>query len=176
MATTPRKSSSGTKSGGRSSSNRGGARAASASRGSSASRAAAKSGKQPIRREVMGIIFLLLALCVLVSYFTGEGWLIELIPRLFRGIFGPGFFLLAPALAAASWVMLTHRGHPVALRTACALLTPYMFGGLWHLLFCKVDLETPEILFPTLWESGIALKSGGVLSGGTAHEIGRAHV
>ena len=169
MATTPRKSSSGTKSGGRSSSNRGGARAASSSRGSSASRAAAKSGKQPIRREVMGIIFLLLALCVLVSYFTGEGWLIELIPRLFRGIFGPGFFLLAPALAAASWVMLTHRGHPVALRTACALLTPYMFGGLWHLLFCKVDLETPEILFPTLWESVIALKSGGVLSGGTAH-------
>ena len=163
MATTPRKSSSGSKGGSRSASSRGGTRAA------SSSKTVGKTGKQPIRREVAGIVFLLLALCVLVSYFTGDGWLIELIPRLFKGILGPGFFLLAPALAAASWVMLTHKGHPVALRTACALLTPYMFGGLWHLLFCRVDLETPEILFSTLWETGIALKSGGVLSGGTAH-------
>ena len=154
MAATSKKPSSSGKS--RSSSARNGARTA-------------PSAGRPIRREVTGIVFLLLALCVLVSYFTGDGWLIELIPRLFKGLLGPGFLLLAPALAAASWVMLTHRGRPVALRCACTLLAPYMFGGLWHLLFCRVDLDTPEVLFPTLWESGQSLKSGGVLSGGTAH-------
>ena len=131
--------------------------------------ATSRSAKQPVRREVGGIVALLLALIVLVSYFTGDGWLIELIPKFLKGLYGIGFYLMAPALAAAAWVLLTHRGRPVALRTACALLVPYLFGGIWHILFCRVDLEKPEVLFSTLWETGFQLKSGGVLSGGTAH-------
>ena len=137
--------------------------------GSRSSRSAAKGGKRPIRREVGGIVLLLLALCVLVSYFTDDGWLIELFPPVLKGLMGWGFYLTVPALAAASWVLLTHRGRPVALRTACALLTPYLFGGLWHLLFCRVDLSEPERLFQILWETGGTLTSGGALSGATAH-------
>ena len=157
MATTRKKTTSSARGGGKS----GGSR--------SASRSAAKGGKRPIRREVAGLVLLLLALCVLVSYFTDDGWLIELFPPVLKGLMGCGFYLTVPALAAASWVLLTHRGRPVALRTACALLTPYLFGGLWHLLFCKADLSEPESLFQKLWETGGALESGGVLSGATAH-------
>ena len=169
MATTPKKSTSGTR-GGKSSGSRGGSRTATAPRAASSARTAAgKNTKRPIRRELAGVVMLLLALIVLVSYFTGDGWLIDLIPKFFKGINGIGFYLLAPALAVASWVLLTHRGRPVALRTACALLVPYLFGGVCHMLFCKVDLETPEVLFSTLWKTGFTLQSGGVLSGGTAH-------
>ena len=116
-----------------------------------------------------GVALLLAALIVLVSYFTGDGWLIELIPRFFKGLFGVGYYLMVPALAAAAWVLLTHRGRPVALRTACTLLTPYLTGGICHMLFCKLDLSDAAKLFPTLWETGFTLESGGVLSGGTAH-------
>lgn len=97
MATTQKKTTSGSRSGTRSS---GGSRSGSASR----SRAAAKNAKRPIRREVGGMLLLLAALIVLVSYFTGDGWLIELIPRALKGLFGVGYYLTVPALAAAAWV------------------------------------------------------------------------
>ena len=161
MATTRKKTTSGARSGTKT----GGARSGTASR----SRASAKSAKRPVRREVGGVAMLLLALIVLVSYFTGDGWLINLIPKACKGLFGVGYYIAVPALLAAAWVLLTHRGRPVALRTACALLTPYLFGGVWHLLFCRLDLSDAAGLFPTLWETGYELTSGGVLSGASAH-------
>ncbi len=165
MATTQKKSTSGARGGSRSAGSRSGG-----SRTAPKSRAAAKApAKRPVRREVTGLILLLVALCVLVSYFTGEGWLIDLIPKLLKGLFGIGYYLAVPALVAAAWVMFTHRGRPVALRTACALLVPYLFGGVCHMLFCRLDLSEPEGLFSTLWETGHTLESGGALSGGTAH-------
>ena len=166
MATTQKRTSSGARSGAsRSSGSRSGG-----SRTAAKGRAPSRGGKRPVRREVWGIVLLLAGLCVLVSYFTGDGWLINLIPRALKGLTGVGYYLTLPALWAAAWVLLTHRGRPVALRTACALLTPYLFGGVCHLLFCKLDLSDPAGLFPTLWESGSALESGGALSGA----IGRA--
>ncbi|MCI9164683.1 MAG: DNA translocase FtsK [Oscillospiraceae bacterium] len=161
MATTRKKTTSGARSGTKT----GGSRSGTASR----SRASAKGAKRPVRREVGGVAMLLLALIVLVSYFTGDGWLINLIPKACKGLFGVGYYIAVPALLAAAWVLLTHRGRPVALRTACALLTPYLFGGVWHLLFCRLDLSDAAGLFPTLWETGHELTSGGVLSGASAH-------
>ena len=161
MATTRKKTTSGARSGTKT----GGSRSGTASR----SRASAKGAKRPVRREVGGVAMLLLALIVLVSYFTGDGWLINLIPKACKGLFGVGYYIAVPALLAAAWVLLTHRGRPVALRTACALLMPYLFGGVWHLLFCRLDLSDAAGLFPTLWETGHELTSGGVLSGASAH-------
>ena len=161
MATTRKKTTSNARSGTKTGSSRSGT--------ASRSRASAKNAKRPIRREVGGMVMLLLALIVLVSYFTGDGWLINLIPRACKGLFGVGYYLMVPAFMAAAWVLIGHRGRPVALRTACALLTPYLFGGVCHMLFCKLDLSDAAKLFPTLWETGFTLESGGVLSGGTAH-------
>ena len=170
MATTQKKSASGTRTAQRRSSS--GSRAAparskSGGKGSAGSRS--KSTQPPIRREVAAVVCLLLALCVLVSNFTSDGWLIARVPKFMKGLFGPGFFLMVPALLGVSWIQWNHKGRPVAMRTACALLVPYLFGGVWHILFCKEDLSDAALLFQTLWESGFALKSGGVLSGGTAH-------
>ena len=167
MATTPKKKTSGGgKSGSRSSSARSGARSGKGTGSRSSSRKAP--AKRPIRREVTGVVFLILALCVFFSYFNQDGWLIVLLPTVLKGLFGFGYFLVAPALAAASWILLTHKGRPVALRTASALLVPYLFGGVWHMLFCREDLSSPDGLLGKLWTTGGELYSGGVLSGATA--------
>ena len=160
MATTQKKTTSSSRSGssrgsGTGSSARSGRRSSSArgsssrASGSSRSRSAGKNTKRPIRREVTGIAFLIAALCVLVSYFTEDGWLIALLPALFKGLFGFGFYLIAPALVVGAWILLTHKGRPVVLRTACALLVPYLFGGLCHMLFCRQNL-TADGLLPKL--------------------------
>ena len=167
MATTPKKKTAGGgKSGSRSSSARSDARSGKGTGSRSSSRKAP--AKRPIRREVTGVVFLILALCVFFSYFNQDGWLIVLLPTVLKGLFGFGYFLVAPALAAASWILLTHKGRPVALRTASALLVPYLFGGVWHMLFCREDLSSPDGLLGKLWTTGGELYSGGVLSGGTA--------
>ena len=144
----------------------------SSKRTSSGSRSASKasSGRRPIRREVTGVVFLLLALCVLVSFFSVDGWLIALLPTVLKGLFGLGYYLMVPALCLSAWVMLTHRGRPVALRTGCAMALPYLFGALCHVLFCRISFDSADALIPKLWESGIKHEQlgGGVLSGGTA--------
>ena len=177
MATTQKKTTSGSRSGsarGSGAGTRSGGSRSTGTRGSktrsssSRSHSAGRNTKRPIRREVTGIVFLVVALCVLVSYFTEDGWLIALLPALFKGLFGFGFYLIAPALVVGAWILLTHKGRPVILRTACALLVPYLFGGLCHMLFCRQNL-TADGLLPKLWNTGRELLSGGVLSGGTAH-------
>ncbi|MDE7220095.1 MAG: DNA translocase FtsK, partial [Oscillospiraceae bacterium] len=165
MATTRKKTTSGARSGTKSSS-----RSSSSRSGASKSRSTpAKNNKRPIRREVWSIILLIAALIVLFSYFMGDGWLIDLLPKFCKGLFGMGYYLLVPALLAAAWALWTHRGRPVALRVFCALVTPYLFGGVCHMIFCTVNLTDAATLFPRLWETGFTLESGGVLSGATAH-------
>ncbi len=174
MANTQKKTTSGTRSSSKSGASRssaaksGGSRSSTASRSRSAASKGGRNAKRPIRREATGIVYILLALCVLVSYFTADGWLMVVFPFVLKGLTGFGYYLVAPALLAGAWVLLTHRGRPVALRTACALLTPYLFGGMCHMLFCKLDFSSPDGVIPKLWKSGQELFSGGVLSGGTA--------
>ena len=130
--------------------------------------AKSKAERRPVRREVTGIVLLLLALCVLVSFFSKDGWLTDVLPRLLRGLFGIGYFATVPALGVAAWILLTHRGRPVLLRSISALLQPYLFGILCHLLFCRLSFETMEGVIPRLWMAGGTLECGGVLSGATA--------
>ncbi len=129
------------------------------------------SGRRPIRREVTGLVFLLLAICLLVSFFVQDGLLIAALPKLFRGLFGIGYFVSVPALCAAAWILLTHRGRPVILRTTCALVQPYLFGALCHVMFCKTDFGTVDSLFGELWTRGQTSTAGGVISGLTAHGL-----
>ncbi len=121
-----------------------------------------------MRREVLGVSLLLLAICVLVSFFSKDGWLTDVLPRVLRGLVGIGYFLTVPALGVSAWILLTHRGRPVLLRTSCALLQPYLFGTLCHVLFCRLSFNSMEGVIPRLWTSGATMESGGVLSGSAA--------
>ena len=125
--------------------------------------------KRPIRREVGGVACLLLALCIAIGYFQTEGWLIALLPTCCKGLVGWGYYLMAPALAVAAYILLFHKGRPVVLRTVCILLSPVMLGSICHLLLCEVSFASSVGIIPRMWSTGVALESGGVLSGILAH-------
>ena len=121
-----------------------------------------------VARLIGGIVCLLLALCVLVSYFNVDALLLTLIAKALRGLLGYGYYLAAPALLATALIQLRHQGRPVILRTACTLLLPLLVGVLCHLLLCRTAYELGSGLLPRLWKDGQALTCGGVIAGGLA--------
>lgn len=142
--------------------------------GSSRSKKPAQPQKRPIRREVGGVVLLVLALFAAVSYFGVSAIFIDWFAALLKGLFGYGYWLAAPAMLLASLILLFHHGRPVQLRTTCALLLPVLLGTLGHLLSCKEEFASSLGVLPKLWTSGNALSSGGAVSGALA--VGSAAV
>ena len=136
--------------------------------GSSRSKKPSQPQKRPIRREVGGVVLLVLALFAAVSYFGVSAIFIDWFAALLKGLFGYGYWLAAPALLLAALILLFHHGRPVQLRVTCALLLPVLLGTLGHLLFCKEIFESSLGVLPRLWTSGNALASGGAVSGALA--------
>ena len=81
-----------------------------------------------------------------------------------KGLFGYGFWLVPPALLLGAYILAFHHGRPVRLRLTCALLLPLMLAGLLHGILVK-PMAWDGALVQTLWSTGEALKSGGVLGG-----------
>ena len=70
--------------------------------GKSGSRTTAKKPQpRPIRREVGGVVCLVLALCVFVSYFGISAIFIDWLAVLIKGLLGYGYWLFGPALVLA---------------------------------------------------------------------------
>ena len=136
--------------------------------GSGRAKKPAQPQKRPIRREVWGVVLLVLTLCTAVSYFKVSAIFIDGFAALLKGLFGYGYWLAAPALLLAALILLFHHGRPVQLRVTCALLLPVLLGTLGHLLFCKEIFESSLGVLPRLWTSGNALASGGAVSGALA--------
>ena len=121
-----------------------------------------------VARLIGGIVCLLLALCVLVSYFNVDALLLTFIAKALKGTLGCGYYLAAPALLGVAVIQLRHQGRPVILRTTCTLLVPLLAGVLWHLIFCRTAYEMGGGLLPLLWKDGQTLDCGGVVAGGLA--------
>ena len=133
------------------------------------SRSPQKNPRPPIRREVGGGVCLLLALCVVVSYFQADAIVLNLLGDLLKGLTGYGYWLAAPALALAGVNLLAHRGRPVALRTVCTLVTPVLLGAILHLFLYQGETVTGLVpMMKSLWADGLLLKSGGAVAGGLA--------
>ena len=133
------------------------------------SRSPQKNPRPPIRREVGGGVCLLLALCVVVSYFQADAIVLNLLGDLLKGLTGYGYWLAAPALALAGVNLLAHRGRPVALRTVCTLVTPVLLGAILHLFLYQGETVTGlGPMMKGLWAHGLLLKSGGAVAGGLA--------
>ena len=160
MAATQKKSSSG-------SSKSGGSRSASTS-ARSGGRKSAQPQKNPIRREVWGGVLCLLTLCLTVSYFGGEAIFIDWLAMLVKGLFGYGYYLMAPAMLGSALILFCHHGRPVRLRVTCAMLIPLFAGALAHMVACKLEFTSGVGILKVLWSSGLAMTSGGVLSGALA--------
>ena len=134
-------------------------------KGGSRSKKPAPPQKRPVRREVGGIALLVLTLSVLVSYFGISAIFIDGFAMLLKGLFGYGYWLCAPAMLLAAVILLTHRGRPVQLRVTCALLIPVLFGSLVHMGLCQREYAASFGVLRDLWRDGVALESGGAVSG-----------
>ena len=133
-----------------------------------ASGRAAKQQPRPIRREVGGVVCLVLALCVFVSYFGIRAIFIDWLALLIKGLLGYGYWLAGPALVLAAGILLFHHGRPVALRVSCTMLLPVLFGTLWHMLAVNEAYTSSIGIIPALWKDGTELKCGGVIGGALA--------
>ena len=160
MAATQKKSSSG-------SSKTGSSRSASTS-ARSGGRKSAQPQNKPIRREVWGGVLCLLTLCLAVSYFGVEAIFIDWLAMLVKGLFGYGYYLMAPAMLGSALILFCHHGKPVRLRVTCAMLIPLFAGALAHMVACKLEFASGVGILKVLWSSGLAMTSGGVLSGALA--------
>ncbi|MBQ9393614.1 MAG: DNA translocase FtsK, partial [Oscillospiraceae bacterium] len=112
-----------------------------------------------------GAVLLLLALCVTVSYFNASALFLAFFARLLKGLFGCGYYLAAPALAAAGLILLFHRGRPVILRTCGVLALVPLVGAVLDLLMGAGGSVKD------LWLTGQALQSGGLVSGAVSYGL-----
>ena len=120
--------------------------------------------KRPIRREVGGVVCLVLALCIAFSYFQQGGWLLDRPAALCRGLVGYGYYKVAPVLLLVSYILLFHRGRNVTACVVGAALLPVLLGAMLHLVLCKTDYNSVDGIAKLLWQSGLLMESGGVLS------------
>jgi len=124
--------------------------------------------KRPVRREVGGAVCLLLALFVGIGYFQHDAILLNWLYTLCRGLTGWGWYAMLPVLLLCAYILLFHRGREVAPHLVCALLVPVLLGALIHVGTDVVPPRSGIDALKELWNSGAALESGGVLSGGFA--------
>ena len=120
--------------------------------------------KRPIRREVGGVVCLVLALCIAFSYFQQGGWLLDRPAALCRGLVGYGYYTVAPVLLLVSYILLFHRGRNVTACVVGAALLPVLLGAMLHLVLCKTDYNSVDGIAKLLWQSGLLMESGGILS------------
>ncbi len=124
--------------------------------------------RQPIRREVGGVVCLILALLFFIGYFPVDALFFRLISENVRGLLGYGYYLLPPALLWAALILLNHHGKPVVMRLVSILLLPLVFGSFAHIVFCKAEIGFDAgfaAVCKTLFTTGKTLHSGGALAG-----------
>ena len=129
----------------------------------------------PIRREVAGVVFLVLSVFVLISFFNEEGEFIRFFAEFFKGMIGYGYWACAPAFLLCAGILFTHRGRPVVFRVVSALLLPILFGALVHLfVYITPITDSLEQLTGLLFEEGQKMQSGGAVSGLLAYGLQRS--
>ena len=104
--------------------------------------------KRPIRREVGGVVCLVLALCIAFSYFQQGGWLLDRPAALCRGLVGYGYYTVAPVLLLVSYILLFHRGRNV---TACVM------GGK---VYSGMSCSSSDSISPATFSASAATSSG----------------
>ena len=123
--------------------------------------------KNPVRREIGGMVCIVLALLCFIGYFDVDA-LFFLITDGMKGLIGYGYQILPPCLIWVGYVLLTHRGRPVRLRMTAVLLLPLLWGMVGHILLFGVPLEMSQgfvYVWKTLYVSGLEMHSGGAVAG-----------
>ena len=131
---------------------------------------------QPIRRELAGLVFVLLAAFVVISLFNTDGAVIVFVANLLKGLVGWGFWLCAPIFLFCALILFFHNNRPVDGRVCAALLLPVLFAAMAHLMIGDPGVEDLDFSLQTgaLFTDGQEMNSGGVLGGLIAIALNRA--
>ena len=119
-------------------------------------------------RIISGIVLLLLALCVFVSYFGVEAAVLNVFAKLLKGLFGYGYWLWGAALVWGGIVLLRNQERSLTGQLICTMLLPMFFGMLLHLFLCRETYSFGLTDIKPLWAAGQELRAGGVISGAVA--------
>ena len=131
---------------------------------SKSSRSKAKSNP-PIRREVGAGVCAVLALCTVLGCLGIKGALLSLLISLFKGLIGPGLYILPFSFVMGFLILLLHDGRPVALRVTCSMLLAVTIGALVQLVGGQDGAEWGLSMFEELWDGGLDGSCAGVVAG-----------
>ena len=122
----------------------------------------------PIRREVGGVVTLVLGLLFFIGCFNVDAIFFRFVGDVVKGMIGYGYWLLPPACLWAGLILLFHRGRPVALRVSSVFALTVVFGIFGHMLWFGSPIEFSNGFsynWMMLYTSGGVMHSGGVLCG-----------
>ena len=143
----------------------GGAKTTAAKGKAKAAPKAAKPAYAPnlLARGIAGAVCLFLALVLVLGMFHIRGTVVDLLCGVVRGLVGYGFWLAAPALVWAAWLLVFRRERSVALRLWAVGLLPAVGGAFLQVVLGPVyrALEAGP-----LWADGVQGGGGGLVSGG----------
>ncbi len=114
-------------------------------------------------------MFLVLALFSAVGYVSTEAIFIHLFSNLLKGMFGYGFWLIPPAFFITGLILLLHHGRP---RAAAGRLYAGVSGVRRRSAagaLCKEEFTAAFGILAALYQSGLAMTSGGVVCGGIGY-------
>ena len=113
-------------------------------------------------RLIVIIVFFLLGIYAALGYFDWgkDGTFVRALCNLFRGFFGWGYFIAPPLLIIAGVLLIYRYDKPWAIwRSVALLMVIPLFGCIMQLI--SGSASSGE----SLWNSGMALTSGGIVSG-----------
>ena len=128
-------------------------------------KSASEQQAKPIRREVWGVICLLLGFFGFITFFKVDALFINLFRDLLGGLVGYGMYAFPPMLLVAAYILILHRGRPVRLRLGCALVFPVLQGAILQLTMCQTVYDWSWAMISQLWKDGVARSCGGVVGG-----------
>lgn len=119
-----------------------------------------------LRRGIGAAVCMFLSLFSFIGYSDIDAWFITYFCGFIKGIIGWGYYIFPPMLLVCACTFIFVRKKGITWRIIAALLTPLFFGGLFHLISSATsDMEFGATIIKELYETGKAMKSGGVLSG-----------
>ncbi len=121
--------------------------------------------------EIGGFVCILVGVFTFLTMFTKDALLTGLYYKLICGLIGTaGFYVLPVMLVMMGVILLCRRNRPVVWRMICGALTVISISAVSH-LFMTDNATLQQSTIKTLWNDGIAGKSGGVIGGWIARTL-----
>ena len=126
-------------------------------------KSAPNASQMAARRQIWGAGYILFAFLLLLSLFGIEGFVLDFLCDLSKGLTGIGYFILPFALLFSGITLIRKRKGKARKTVALTMTLPVILGIIGHVFTAGKEIEAFAIT--ELWETGISLESGGVISG-----------